>query len=107
MTPNGALSCLLFSESLSDFFTPPNRKFYGTWRHTTLPGPQPKRTNEERQLKRFSPRLSIILAATVLFGLAAPGVYAQENTQTVEEEDIKMLETEGTCIDSNKVFGRK
>ena len=30
-------------------------------------------------MKRFSPWLSIFLAATVLFGLAAPGVRAQED----------------------------
>jgi hypothetical protein len=38
-------------------------------------------------MKRFSPRLSIILAATVLFGLAAPGVHAQEKIET--KEDVK------------------
>jgi len=52
-------------------------------------------------MKRFLPRLSIILAATVLLGLAAPGAYAQENEKTVEEEDIKMLETlEGVKIET-------
>jgi hypothetical protein len=36
-------------------------------------------------MKRISPRLSIILAATVLFGLAAPGVYAQEKIESTED----------------------
>ena len=36
-------------------------------------------------MKRISARLSIILAATMLFGLAAPGVYAQEKIESAED----------------------
>lgn len=36
-------------------------------------------------MKVFSPWLSIFVAATVLFGLAAPGVRAQEEIETVED----------------------
>jgi hypothetical protein len=36
-------------------------------------------------MKRFSPWLSIFLAAAVLFGLAAPGVRAQETVEDVKE----------------------
>ena len=58
------------------------------FRHTTLPIPQPKRhTKEEMQMKRLSPYLSIFLAVTVLFGLATPGVHAQEEVET--KEDVK------------------
>jgi hypothetical protein len=40
--------------------------------------------NEESEMKRLSPWLSIFLAAAVLFGLAAPGVRAQE-VETVDD----------------------
>ncbi len=40
-------------------------------------------------MKRISPRLSIILAAAVLFGLAAPSVHALETKEDVKKEFAK------------------
>ena len=40
-------------------------------------------------MKKYSPRLSVILAATVLFALATPGVHAQENIETQEDVSEK------------------
>ena len=44
-------------------------------------------------MKRLSTRLSIFLAATVLFGLATTGVHAQENTEDAASDEVGLAET--------------
>jgi hypothetical protein len=51
---------------------------------------------ETKKMKRFYPWLSIFLAATVLFGLAAPGVRAQENAENAASDEEGFAESVST-----------